>query len=44
MEDSTTLLAVDLELAATCPACNHAYSEDITQECPECGSSRPLAG
>jgi len=42
LEDSSNLLAAELSLAATCPACNHAYSEDAIQECPECGSSRPV--
>ena len=25
-----------------CPACKHEYDNDIEQECPSCGSSRPM--
>ena len=42
-EQSTSLLRGDLSLAAACPACDHIYTDDATQSCPECGSSRPLA-
>jgi len=31
-----------MELAATCPACKHAYGDSEDQECPSCGSSRPM--
>ena len=32
---------VNLTLAAECPACKHVYT-DKAQECPSCGSSRPM--
>ena len=31
-----------MELAATCPACKHDYGDSEDQECPSCGSSRPM--
>jgi rubrerythrin len=31
-----------LILSPTCPACFHIYSELETQQCPDCGSSRPM--
>ena len=31
-----------MELAATCPACRHDYAGSDEQECPSCGSSRPM--
>ena len=31
-----------LVLAATCPACQHAYADEEEQLCPSCGSSRPM--
>ena len=31
-----------LVLAATCPACQHAYADDEEQLCSSCGSSRPM--
>ncbi|MDB3858925.1 ATP-binding cassette domain-containing protein, partial [Candidatus Poseidonia sp.] len=31
-----------MELAATCPACKHDYEDSEDQECPSCGSSRPM--
>ena len=30
------------ELAQTCPACFHDYSDTKDQICPECGSTRPI--
>jgi ABC-type sulfate/molybdate transport systems ATPase subunit len=32
---------VNLTLAAECPACKYVYTDDA-QECPSCGSSRPM--
>ena len=32
----------DLALAAICPACFHQYGDSDEQQCPECGSSRPM--
>ncbi|MEE2624767.1 MAG: ABC transporter ATP-binding protein [Candidatus Thermoplasmatota archaeon] len=32
----------DLALAATCPACLHDYGDSDEQQCPGCGSSRPM--
>ncbi len=29
-------------LADKCPACKHAYTNDVEQVCSECGSSRPI--
>ena len=31
-----------MELAAVCPACKHDYGDSEDQECPSCGSSRPM--
>ena len=31
-----------LELAPICPACKHDYGDSDIQECPSCGSSRPM--
>ena len=31
-----------MELAAICPACKHDYGDSEDQECPSCGSSRPM--
>ena len=31
-----------LVLASTCPACKHDYGESDEQQCPSCGSSRPM--
>ena len=31
-----------MELAAICPACKHDYQGSDDQECPACGSSRPM--
>ena len=31
-----------LVLAATCPACQHAYADEEEQLCPSCVSSRPM--
>lgn len=31
-----------LELAQICPACKHDYGDSGDQECPSCGSSRPM--
>ncbi|MBT3652740.1 MAG: ABC transporter ATP-binding protein [Euryarchaeota archaeon] len=31
-----------LILASTCPACKHDYGESDEQQCPSCGSSRPM--
>ena len=31
-----------LELASICPACKHEYGESDDQQCPSCGSSRPM--
>jgi ABC-type lipoprotein export system ATPase subunit len=33
---------VVLVLAPACPACTHYYGSSDAEECPECGSSRPL--
>ena len=38
-DDDTT--PVNLILAAVCPACKYVYTDE-TQECPSCGSSRPM--
>ncbi|MDP6232664.1 MAG: ABC transporter ATP-binding protein [Candidatus Poseidoniaceae archaeon] len=35
-------LGGELVLAGTCPACKHVYENDTEQECPSCGSSRPM--
>jgi rRNA maturation endonuclease Nob1 len=32
----------ELVLSATCPACKHDYGESDEQQCPSCGSSRPM--
>ena len=32
----------ELVLAGVCPACKHEYDNDTEQECPSCGSSRPM--
>ncbi len=32
----------DMILAPACPACTHYYGQSAAEECPECGSSRPL--
>ena len=29
-------------LSSICPACKHAYNNQTTQMCPDCGASRPL--
>ena len=29
-------------LSPTCPACKHEYGESEEQQCPSCGSSRPM--
>ena len=29
-------------LSPTCPACKHEYGESEVQQCPSCGSSRPM--
>ena len=31
-----------MELASVCPACKHDYGDSEDQECPSCGSSRPM--
>ena len=31
-----------MELAQVCPACKHDYLDSDEQECPSCGSSRPM--
>ncbi len=31
-----------LTLSSTCPACFHQYGDSVEQQCPECGSSRPM--
>ena len=31
-----------LVLSPTCPACKHDYGDSDDQECPSCGSSRPM--
>ena len=31
-----------MELTAVCPACKHEYGDSDDQECPSCGSSRPM--
>ena len=31
-----------LELSPICPACKHDYGDSDDQECPSCGSSRPM--
>jgi rRNA maturation endonuclease Nob1 len=31
-----------MELASVCPACKHDYADSDDQECPSCGSSRPM--
>ena len=41
-ESTPSLLEGGNTLAASCPACNHEYTDDATQLCPECGSSRPM--
>ena len=38
-DDDTT--PVNLTLAAVCPACKYVYTDEA-QECPSCGSSRPM--
>ena len=35
------IVPANLTLAAECPACKHVYT-DKAQECPSCGSSRPM--
>ena len=30
------------KLSPTCPACKHEYGESEEQQCPSCGSSRPM--
>lgn len=32
----------ELVLASSCPACKFAYADEVMQECPQCGSSRPM--
>ena len=32
----------ELVLSATCPACKHDYGDSDEQQCPSCGSSRPM--
>ncbi len=32
----------NLILASSCSACNHDYGKSVEQECPSCGSMRPL--
>ena len=29
-------------LSLTCPACKHNYGDSEEQQCPDCGSSRPM--
>ena len=29
-------------LSSTCPACKYDYGESEEQQCPSCGSSRPM--
>ena len=41
-EESESLLVGGKTLASTCPACNHKYTDEETQRCPDCGSSRPM--
>ena len=41
-EEGESLLVGGNTLAANCPACNHEYTDEETQLCPECGSSRPM--
>ena len=41
-ESTPSLLEGGNTLAASCPACNHEYTDEETQLCPECGSSRPM--
>ena len=41
-ESAPSLLEGGKTLAASCPACNYEYTDEETQLCPECGSSRPM--
>ena len=41
-EENESLLVGGKTLAASCPACNHEYTDEETQRCPDCGSSRPM--
>ena len=41
-EENESLLVGGKTLAPSCPACLHTYTDEDTQLCPECGSSRPL--
>ncbi len=41
-DQEASMLGGQLVLASACPACNHAYGASKAQECPECGSSRPM--
>ncbi len=41
-EENESLLVGGKTLAPSCPACFHTYTDEDTQLCPECGSSRPM--
>jgi len=41
-EENESLLVGGKTLAPNCPACFHTYTNEDTQLCPECGSSRPM--
>ena len=41
-EENESLLVGGKTLAPSCPACLHTYTDEDTQLCPECGSSRPM--
>tara|TARA_B100001175_G_scaffold268008_1_gene239252 strand:+ start:3950 stop:4948 length:999 start_codon:yes stop_codon:yes gene_type:complete len=41
-EENESLLVGGKILAPSCPACLHTYTDEDTQLCPECGSSRPM--
>ncbi len=41
-EENESLLVGGKTLAPNCPACFHTYTDEDTQLCPECGSSRPM--
>ena len=41
-EENESLLVGGKTLVPSCPACLHTYTDEDTQLCPECGSSRPM--
>ena len=41
-EENESLLVGGKILAPSCPACLDTYTDEDTQLCPECGSSRPM--